>query len=650
VAAPSIKVEVAFSTQPFSTSPVWTDISSSVQGFTTKRGRSYELDRIEAGTCGLILDNSDGAFTPGRTSSAYYPYVKPKRRLRITVVKNAVTYAVYDGFVERWPVEFNGAIVAEVSIEASDAFRHLSDITLNTPMREACLDGTPTWYWPLTDDAGAPYASNLAEPVVVANRVISPVGVGSAQFGGAAIIDAPEVDDNGTTWAVSGADSNAMAVLQFLDGGGPKPWPYALNSTFAWACFWKGPLPTTTDYSLFYLADASGNTLVSFRLQPGGNLSLTVKGATGTQTSTWVGAVPVGNKTYQLGFSVTPTGMPNGELAILVNGDPGPGGSTFAYTKGALAATPMYGMMGGEMVGSSRNYGMNGSMSHAVLRISAAFKYFYLSSQGTTYLSGVAYPTPAPESARFDRVLFHARIPSAWTRTYDASLSKLTPLQWASGSSALELLQGFADDAGGVLFMGTSGEFVYQNRHHRIGAPVAATFKHSDGTGYEPHLTLVMDEDRVVNDVTVTRPGGSTARASDAASIGEYGRKTREMTLRIDNDGEAWDAATWAVEQGKDAKVRIDGVTLNLGASDALWSVVLGLKLGDKIVLDELPEAAPFTTGEFFVEGIDHDCTVVGSGVEWMTQLRLSPAEDSDGWVLEDDENGILDSTTTAVY
>lgn len=51
------------------------------------------------------------------------------------------------------------------------------------------------------------------------------------------------------------------------------------------------------------------------------------------------------------------------------------------------------------------------------------------------------------------------------------------------------------------------------------------------------------------------------------------------------------------------------------------------------------------------MEGIDHDCSVNGSGVEWITNLQLSPAEDSVGWVLEDNENGILDDDNCiAVY
>ncbi|MDG4826017.1 hypothetical protein O7635_29560 [Asanoa sp. WMMD1127] len=44
----------------------WDDVSSFVNEVTTKQGRSFELDRMEAGSCQFELDNGDGRFTPGR--------------------------------------------------------------------------------------------------------------------------------------------------------------------------------------------------------------------------------------------------------------------------------------------------------------------------------------------------------------------------------------------------------------------------------------------------------------------------------------------------------------------------------------------------------------------------------------------------------
>jgi hypothetical protein len=60
----TITVEVAFDTPPGSSSPTWADISDYVWQASIRRGRSHELDRTEAGTLNLTLDNSDRRFDP----------------------------------------------------------------------------------------------------------------------------------------------------------------------------------------------------------------------------------------------------------------------------------------------------------------------------------------------------------------------------------------------------------------------------------------------------------------------------------------------------------------------------------------------------------------------------------------------------------
>ncbi|MCK2242141.1 MULTISPECIES: carbohydrate binding domain-containing protein [unclassified Crossiella] len=93
---PSVPVvEVAFSTDPLSASPVWTDITRHVrlqQGIAIRRGRSDELAIIQAGTCRMTLGNRDGRFTPDNAASPYYPYVVKGRRMRVRLVHVETNY------------------------------------------------------------------------------------------------------------------------------------------------------------------------------------------------------------------------------------------------------------------------------------------------------------------------------------------------------------------------------------------------------------------------------------------------------------------------------------------------------------------------------------------------------------------------------
>lgn len=80
---PKVVIEVAWTddySEPF---PTWSDITERVLSISTRQGRSMEIGSIEAGTLHLELDNYDGAFTPGRKDSPYYPYVKPRRQFRV---------------------------------------------------------------------------------------------------------------------------------------------------------------------------------------------------------------------------------------------------------------------------------------------------------------------------------------------------------------------------------------------------------------------------------------------------------------------------------------------------------------------------------------------------------------------------------------
>lgn len=68
---------------------VWTDITSRVdvkeQGIVINRGAADELAEIQTGTCSLLLDNADGALSPGVATSPYYPNVRRGVPLRAAV-------------------------------------------------------------------------------------------------------------------------------------------------------------------------------------------------------------------------------------------------------------------------------------------------------------------------------------------------------------------------------------------------------------------------------------------------------------------------------------------------------------------------------------------------------------------------------------
>lgn len=86
---PAPRVDIAFDST-YSTEAAdrtWTDVTDYVMtssGININHGRQDEHSQAGANTCSLTLNNSDGRFTPGLVSGAYYPNVKIGRPLRVS--------------------------------------------------------------------------------------------------------------------------------------------------------------------------------------------------------------------------------------------------------------------------------------------------------------------------------------------------------------------------------------------------------------------------------------------------------------------------------------------------------------------------------------------------------------------------------------
>lgn len=114
-------VEAAFGYSITAASPVWTDITPYVDlvaGISIGRGTQDEMSETQPGTCSLTLDNSDGRFSPGRASGAYYPNVKknvPLRVWAVTTAKNLVTNPSFEAGLTDWSKTASPTIVQDAT-------------------------------------------------------------------------------------------------------------------------------------------------------------------------------------------------------------------------------------------------------------------------------------------------------------------------------------------------------------------------------------------------------------------------------------------------------------------------------------------------------------------------------------------------------
>lgn len=139
---PAFVCELALGFNPGDASPVYTDVSAYLRSFHLTRGRQYELNQMQAGTCDIVLKNLDRRFDPTYSSSPYYPYLRPMVPVRISAVFQATTYRLFTGYVERFPQNRTGPTYAETQIQAVDGFELLTNSVLPGATYPQELSGT----------------------------------------------------------------------------------------------------------------------------------------------------------------------------------------------------------------------------------------------------------------------------------------------------------------------------------------------------------------------------------------------------------------------------------------------------------------------------------------------------------------------------
>jgi hypothetical protein len=114
----------------------WTELVSSGQkdtrGVSLKYGRQYELNRMEAGSATVTVKNQHRKYDPANTESPHYPNVKTNRKIRFRALLSGVYYPLFEGFVERWPSNWDVPNYDEMTLTVADGFKALNRAGVST--------------------------------------------------------------------------------------------------------------------------------------------------------------------------------------------------------------------------------------------------------------------------------------------------------------------------------------------------------------------------------------------------------------------------------------------------------------------------------------------------------------------------------------
>jgi hypothetical protein len=195
----------------------------------------------------------------------------------------------------------------------------------------------------------------------------------------------------------------------------------------------------------------------------------------------------------------------------------------------------------------------------------------------------------------------------------------------------LSLLESAADGDGGLLTEDLTRIGLHYRDRSSIYTQTPLFELAYDAPGLGPDLEPVDDDNGVINDVTVTRDGGSSGRAvleSGALSVqpapGGIGKYDASYTVSLANDNQAEPHAFWRLHLGTWDGSRFPTVSIMLHKPGAEWLIPLVQRMreGDKVRLTNLPE---------WVSHDDVDLIVLGWAekldlYEWTVTLNCVPA------------------------
>lgn len=553
--------------------------------------------------------------------------------------------SIFSGYVEKWPLKLSG-LTSEVTVTAVDGFNILGTTEMQRPMRQHILSTGPWGYWPLTEGAEATTVANLADDKNPAALRASKYGAATAAFGAPSLV----TNDDGTSWSLTNVSSNQGTVLD-LTQNGSLPFP-SIGSEFS-VSFWCLPTRPSagTTVTLFRSTSEDGYRCAELVLDSDGLITVYV--AFPSNGSNDGGITHSSTSEYVLSSS-TPSlitlSITAGEGSLWINDT---WATSTADVYGPAVATtlrqPKYITVGGNLSWTYAQDFASGRYGHV-----AVWDRALTSEHREAYWIGAGMygsskgPFREDETARLSRLVRYAGF--VGETAFDTAASNILGVEWDTGQTAVEEIQTTAEDASGYVFMDGDGCLTYHNRKRRQGAPVRFTLGEATGLPYGSDLDLQVDEDRIVNEVAFTRPSGASGVIRDDGSMIAHGKKTKSVELRVTSDAEVLDASYWILNRYKDPVIRCDEVTLEATACPALFPVVLGVEIGDRITLGDLPAASPASSLAFYVEAISTTVKAEGVTPEWVTVLSLSPASLNDVWVLEDDTLGILDQTTNLAF
>ena len=575
----------------------WTDITSDVRiadGIVMTRGRADEASRPDPGRCTLMLNNRDGRYSPRNPTSPLYGQINRNTPVRVKVEGEVRWIGEISAWPPRWDVSGTDVVVP---VEASGILRRLgqgADVIGSALYRGRLRDTEGlVAYWPCEDPNGSSsIAAALNHPPMTV--------IGRPDF--AAYDGFPS--------------SQPIPILKGSEWRGTVP-AYPETGEVQVRCIAYFPAEGAESGQTVILVYTTGSVRRwELSYGGGGTLRLRAFDPNGAQLlDTGTIGFAVDGKRLLLSVELRQLGSAVGWNMLTLE----PGAATGLQWSGTLSSNTI-GRAGTVIISPT-----GGLEEVAVGHVSVQNKITSLFDLGAQLSAWVGEPA----GSRIARLCREEGISFTWVGDLD-STALMGPQK---PGRLLDLLFEAANADMGILYEPKNLLGIgYRTRESLYNQSPSATLDYAGGH-IAPPLEPVDDDQAVRNDITVSRPDGSSARAvletgpisvqHPPAGVGRY---DEEVEVSVYHDLDLPDQAGWRLRLGTVDETRYPKLAVNLTSphvytDSSLMGDLVDLDLGDLVVMTGLPAWLPPGDVSQIVQGYEE---VVGP-FEWVITANCTP-------------------------
>lgn len=614
----------------------WTDVSADVRAqerVSVKRGRQDASSQAEPARITFSVNNTAGNWTPDFPTGAYYPDMDLGLPVRVFVDHGSGNVLRGTCFVEQitpgWDTSLN---VATASVTAAGLLRRYGQgdrpaQSLMTTHNLAALDSAdnsfinpPVAYWPMEDASGSetfaeimgtmpPMKWNETEPTFASSGPPGSKPVVKLASATELYADITPFESATQEWALTFVCKIPVGVSGLI----PIVMINSLGTIVEWRiCVQTGTSPDTIIVEGF---NAAGTKVV--------NNSTDFDGASGDWLEPYGDWLLFRFLTYQNGANIeySLTIVESETLDLMGN-------------SGTVAGT----------WNIPTRIGVHNGWSHT----DWIFGHFALYQNDIGMKSEIVGGWVNQTAA--DRMTYAALYEHEPEITFVGTEADTEVMGTWSVGTFVDTLQECERCDGGILYDAKTPNLEYRTRASRYNLTAGLTLD-MDAGELAPPFSPLRDDQRLRNEVTVSRSGGnsgergSSATVRDSASVDKYQRYPETVSINIDDDDLLVHHAGWRANLGTVSGMRYPSLSLDLIRSPSLAAAWVALDIGDRITVQNPPTQQAPDDIDLILEGYTEQFGVN----EWYVKANCSPYQPWDTFIVGSATKGRIPLEGTAL-